>query len=61
MVQGILKAQKEIPDHVVLTASVLDEQGVSIVFKSRHDLPKKLRFMKLYRDSARSKVLNFRE
>ena len=41
---------KEVPDHVVLTESALDNREVAIVFKPRHEWPKMFRFLRLYRD-----------
>jgi peptidyl-tRNA hydrolase len=42
---------KEVPDHVVLTESALDNREVAIVFKPRQEWPKMFRFLKLYRDA----------
>jgi peptidyl-tRNA hydrolase len=40
---------KEVPDHVVLTESALDNQEVAVAFKPRAEYPKAFRFFKLFR------------
>ena len=41
---------KQVPDHVVITESGLDDREVAIAFKPREEWPKMFRFLKLYRD-----------
>ena len=42
---------KQVPDHVVLTESALDDREVAIAFKPRDEWPKMFKFLKLYRDA----------
>ncbi len=42
---------KEVPDHLVLTESALNNQEVAIVFKPREEWPKMFKFLKLYREA----------
>ncbi len=42
---------KEVPDHLVLTESALDNQEVAIVFKPREEWPKMFKFLRLYREA----------
>jgi peptidyl-tRNA hydrolase len=41
---------KQVPDHVVITESALDNKEVAIAFKPRDEWPKMFKFLKLYRD-----------
>lgn len=50
------ESAKDVPDHVVLTESALDNKEVAIVFKPRHEWPKKFRFLRLYRDPPQSRA-----
>ena len=42
---------KEVPDHLVLTESALDNKEVAIVLKPREEWPKMFRFLPLYKAS----------
>jgi len=42
---------KEVPDHVVLTESALNNQEVALVFKPREEWPKMFKFLRLYREA----------
>jgi peptidyl-tRNA hydrolase len=41
---------KEVPDHVVLTESALENREVAIVLKPRNEWPKMFKFLKLYKE-----------
>jgi len=43
------QAAREVPDHVVITESMLNDQEVAIAFKPRQDWPKSFQFLRLYR------------
>lgn len=40
---------KNVPDHVVITESALDDREVALAFRPREEWPKMFRFLKLYR------------
>ncbi|MDM0068358.1 hypothetical protein [Variovorax sp. J31P207] len=42
---------KQVPDHVVLTESALDNREVAIVFRPRGEWPKMFKFLRLYKDA----------
>lgn len=43
---------KDVPDHLVLTESALENREVAIVLKPREQWPKMFRFLKLYKEVA---------
>jgi peptidyl-tRNA hydrolase len=43
---------KEVPDHLVLTESALDNREVAIVLKPREEWPKMFKFLRLYKDAS---------
>lgn len=40
---------KQVPDHIVMTESALDDREVAIAFKPREEWPKSFNFYPLYR------------
>lgn len=52
---------KQVPDHVIITESALDNREVAIVLKPREEWPRMFKFLRLYRDAPAPAVQSVAE